>query len=133
MQRTKQQALMFLLGAVLFGGVLGFSADRVLRKEQPHNPRSSRQIMYDDLGLSAAQRASMDSILDERNCQRQALFRTIAPQVDSIHAASRLRMIAVMTPEQRERFERRRAEMDEKYKQERARRDASRRPTEVCK
>ena len=30
MQRSKQQAIMFLLGAVLVGGVVGFSAERVI-------------------------------------------------------------------------------------------------------
>jgi hypothetical protein len=30
MQRSKQQALMFLLGAVLVGGAVGFSADRYI-------------------------------------------------------------------------------------------------------
>ena len=34
MQRSKQQALMFLLGAVLVGGALGFSADRYLGHEK---------------------------------------------------------------------------------------------------
>ena len=34
MQRTKQQALMFLLGAVLVGGVLGFSAERALHEDR---------------------------------------------------------------------------------------------------
>src|SRR5687767_12587071 len=123
MQRTKQLALMFLLGAFLVGGVLGFSAERVLKNERPHGERNSRTTMYDDLELTASQRAQMDSILDERNCQRQALFKTIAPRMDSIHAESRDRMLVVMTPEQRTRFEQRRAEMDARSKQERARRE----------
>ena len=34
MERPKQQALAFLLGALLVGGVLGFSADRVFRQAE---------------------------------------------------------------------------------------------------
>ncbi len=56
MQRSKQQALMFLLGAVLVGGVLGFSADRVIADKQKH--WGPRRRMYRDLKLSDAQRVS---------------------------------------------------------------------------
>ena len=34
MQRSKQTALMFILGATLFGGALGLSADRYLTHEK---------------------------------------------------------------------------------------------------
>lgn len=135
MQRTKQQALMFLLGALLVGGVVGFSAERVLG----HDPRREgswyhRDGMYDDLQLTAAQRTAIDSVLDERNCQMRALMNRVKPQSDSIKAAGREQMLRIMTPEQRARFEARRAEIEAKRKQERATRDSSRkRPTETCK
>lgn len=136
MQRTKQQALMFLLGALLVGGVLGFSAERVLG----HDPsRDSswyhREGMYDDLQLSAGQRAAIDSVLDERNCQIRAVMNRVKPQTDSIKAAGQEQMLQVMTPEQRARFEQRRTEIETKRKQERAERDASRkhRSTETCR
>ena len=68
MERSKQQAIAFLLGAVLVGGALGFSADRVvpqrgqltagLQGAASTTPRHHR-----------AQRAALDSILDDRNCR----------------------------------------------------------------
>ena len=61
MQRSKQQALMFLLGTLLVGAILGFSADRLFGDDAP---TPGRQAMYDDLQLSAEQRAAMDSRLD---------------------------------------------------------------------
>ena len=90
--------------------------------------------MYDDLQLTAAQRAAMDSVLDERNCQMRALMLRVKPQSDSIKAAGREQMLRIMTPEQRARFDARRTEIEAKRKQERAARDTSRkRPTETCK
>src|SRR6185436_13677185 len=67
MQRSKQQALMFLLGATLVGGVLGFSAERVISKKPKRLP--ARVQMYDDIGIDYAQRVTMDSILDDTNCR----------------------------------------------------------------
>ena len=118
MNRSKQQALMFLLGAVLVGGVLGFSADRMLANE--HDRRNPRVSMYDDLQLTVAQRARMDSLLDASNCERKAVLKTVQPQLDSLRRVARLRMDSVLTPEQRARLEARR-------KEESARADAYRR------
>lgn len=105
MQRTKQQALMFLLGAVLVGGVLGFSAERVMNRAGKDHSWASRIIMYDDLGLSAAQRAAMDSVLDEKNRRVDSLLKPVRPQIDSVRANARTQLYRIFTPEQRAKFE----------------------------
>lgn len=133
MQRSKQQALMFLLGALLVGGVLGFSAERVLGNDPRESSWYYREGMYDDLQLSAEQRMAIDSVLDERNCQIRAVMNRVKPETDSIRAAGQAQMLRVMTAEQRERFDRRRAEIDARRKAERAEREARKRPTETCK
>ena len=133
MQRSKQQALMFLLGALLVGGVLGFSAERVLGNDPRESSWYYREGMYDDLQLSAEQRMTIDSVLDERNCQIRAVMNRVKPETDSIRAAGQAQMLRVMTAEQRERFDRRRAEIDPRRKAERAEREARKRPTETCK
>ena len=133
MQRSKQQALMFLLGALLVGGVLGFSAERVLGNDPRESSWYYREGMYDDLQLSAKQRMTIDSVLDERNCQIRAVMNRVKPETDSIRAAGQAQMLRVMTAEQRERFDRRRAEIDARRKAERAEREARKRPTETCK
>lgn len=107
MERPKQQALAFLLGALLVGGVLGFSADRVFRKDDP-TPAARRLAFYDDIGLTEKQRPAMDSLLDERNCRMDSVVKTIQPTLDSIKVASRLRMDRILTPEQHARIELRR-------------------------
>jgi hypothetical protein len=112
MQRSKQQAMMFLLGAVLVGGVLGFSADRVLHDPPTHWAR--RQAFYDDLGLSPAQRSTMDSLLDDRNCQISAVMKPVKSQLDSIRQAAHQQVLQVLTPAQRDKLEQRKKEMDQR-------------------
>ena len=106
MQRSKQQALMFLLGALLVGAILGFSANRVFGDDAP---APGRQAMYDDLQLTASQRAAMDSLLDQRHCQISRTLATVEPKLDSIRASARAQMDRVLTPDQRTRLEARRA------------------------
>ena len=77
MQRTKQQALMFLLGAVLVGGALGFSADRYIGHEKFASQYGPRGKFYDEIGLStsAAQHARLARVpaglRDASRCSRR--------------------------------------------------------------
>jgi Spy/CpxP family protein refolding chaperone len=109
MKSSKQQALYFLLGALLVGAILGFSADRILANRPPETTAARRQAMYDDLQLSATQRASMDSLLDQRHCQISRTLATVEPKLDSIRAGARAQMDRLLTPDQRTRLEARRA------------------------
>ena len=118
MERPKQQALAFLLGALLVGGVLGLSADRVFRHDDS-TIASRRKALYDDLALSVTQRATMDSVLDDSNCQVETLLGPVQPAMDSIKMARRVAINAILTPEQRSRIDARRKDDD-------ARRDAER-------
>lgn len=105
MQRSKQQALMFLLGAVLVGGVLGFSAERVITRTSNQHSWAARNAMYDDLDLSSAQRASMDSVIDEKNRRVDSLLKPIKPLLDSVRANARTQFYRIFTPEQRTKFD----------------------------
>lgn len=129
MQRSKQQAMLFLLGAVLVGGVLGFSADRMFGSEE-HRNWAPRQRMYDDLELTSAQRATMDSLLDERNCQINAVMNPVRPHLDSIRKAAHEQVLQVLTPKQRATLDLRTKEME---KREAERRAASSKSTTACK
>src|SRR5258708_33789277 len=99
MQRSKEQALMFLLGALLVGGVLGFSADRVMSKKPQR--MSARMRMYDDIGIAPEQRMKMDSVLDETNCKTQDLMRPVRPALDSVRAEGSKALLSLMTEPQR--------------------------------
>jgi CxxC motif-containing protein (DUF1111 family) len=120
MERPKQQALAFLLGALLVGGVLGFSADRVFRQGEL-TPAQRRAAFYEDIGITAEQRPVMDSILDDRNCRMDSVVKTVQPALDSIKAASRVTMDRLLTPNQHARLEARRKDEAARHAAERKR------------
>jgi Spy/CpxP family protein refolding chaperone len=120
MQRPKQQALAFLLGAVLVGGVVGFSADRVFRRDDI-SVAAKRKAMYDDLDLQPSQRTALDSLFDARNCKYDSIFNAIRPALDSLKAETRARTDAILTDEQRTKLESRRKDHDARDEGERKR------------
>ena len=111
MQRSKQHALMFLLGVFVTGGAVGFTADRVIVRDRirdcaaSSNARSMRDRMNEELGLSGDQRASLDRILDERHRQMSAVLTPVRPQMDSVSGAARQQIRAILTAEQRTKFD----------------------------
>ncbi len=81
---------MFLLGAVLVGGALGFTANRAIeRRDWPRNQRTSRAQLADRLQLSVEQRRMLDSLLDSRNERMKVLLAPIRPQLDSVRYSAR--------------------------------------------
>src|SRR3954471_18862989 len=92
MNRTKGYALMFLLGAFLAGGALGFSADRAFRRDHGREQRGSRayrQRMAEELKLTPAQQRSVDSLIEQKHRQILALYKPVKPQLDSIAILAR--------------------------------------------
>ena len=120
MQRSKGLALMFLLGAVLVGGVLGFTADRVMVRDQlcPKlgDQRAMRERMADELALDDRQRVAFDSILTARNAVLDSIVRPLKPQTDSVIQAARGQIRAMLSPDQQQRFDAMRAEMERNRK-----------------
>jgi hypothetical protein len=120
MQRSKQQALAFLLGATLVGGVLGFSAERLLDGRgtggKIKQSWAQRQWMYEDLGLNPEQILTIDSVIEATRKQVDSLWRPMRPTVDSINTASREAILAQLNPEQRARFEERVRQQAERRK-----------------
>ena len=110
---SKRLALVFLVGAVLVGGMLGFSADRVLNPatcKQP-NRKEKREHFHNQLELTAAQRVMVDSLLDRKIAQIAAVMTPVQPQLDAISDSTRLQIAKLLTPEQRAKFERMHQEM----------------------
>ena len=116
MQRSKSLALMFLLGAVLVGGALGFTADRVMVRDQlcPKigDQRAMRERMADELGLDPRQRDAFDSILVARNRTLDSIVQPLKPQTDSVIQAARAKIRGMLSPAQQQRFDALRAEID---------------------
>jgi Spy/CpxP family protein refolding chaperone len=103
MHQSKNLAMAFLFGAVLVGGALGFTADRMLGG----NRRGERTLDMLDrrLALTEQQRAQIDAILDERHRQSMVVFETIKPKMDSIRLNAREQLRQVLTAEQRQEYE----------------------------
>jgi len=109
MTRTKGAALAFYAGAVLVGALLGIIADRVVLRERLarewRDPRSMRDLIAVQLDLDADQRARFDTILDARNRRYDSLMAPVRPVLDSVGTAARQEIQAMLTPEQRARYE----------------------------
>jgi hypothetical protein len=105
---SRQTALGFLLGALLVGGVVGFTADRLVGDHMCRmggDPRAMRQRFADDLHLSAAQRPVVDSILAAKHRTIDTLMQTTRPRLDSVDDATATAIKAVLTPDQQPIFD----------------------------
>jgi hypothetical protein len=120
MHRGKQQAAMFLLGALLVGGALGFSADRYVVHEKFAAQYGPRSRFYDELGLAPQQRATLDSLASLQDCAMKAVFAPHDSVLKSIRARFRAQMDSVFTKDQLTKLEARRKEMDVRRDAERA-------------
>jgi Spy/CpxP family protein refolding chaperone len=110
-----RQALAFLLGATLVGGVLGFTADRLVARDRlcPRwgNVQEMRVRFGDELELNAQQRAAVDTILDAKRHQIAALVKPVRPQIDSVTDQASVKIKALLTPEQQATFDAMQREM----------------------
>lgn len=120
MQRSKQQAMMFLLGAVLVGGALGMSADRYIAHDRFAVQYGPRAKFYDEMGLSQQQRNTLDSLAFQQDCTIRALLVPQKPALDSIKARFRAERDSVFTKNQMARLDARRKETDARREAEQA-------------
>ncbi len=89
MRRSKALALVFLGSTLIVGAAAGFTADRVLTRkvcESTNDRDSFRDYLARKLDLTPSQRAAVDSILDKRRHDWQAVMEPFEPQLDSAHA-----------------------------------------------
>jgi hypothetical protein len=90
MRRSKALALVFLGGTLIVGAAAGFTADRVLTRkvcERSDSRGSLREYLDRKLHLTAPQRAAVDSILDKRHRDFDAVYDPLRPQLDSAREA----------------------------------------------
>lgn len=123
MTRTKGLALAFYLAAVVAGAAIGVTVDRfVLRDDlvrQWEDPRANRTRLADELRLDASQRAALDSILDTRNRNFDALMAPMRPRLDSVSTNARQQIRQLLTPEQQAVYDQMQRERENARRQER--------------
>jgi Spy/CpxP family protein refolding chaperone len=107
MKDSRNLALMFLLGAFLTGGVLGFTANRYMNREAGYlsSSESLMRLMSQRLRLSSQQQHVVDSLLDDRSRQYREAMAPVRPKLDSIKLSSRELIRRVLNEEQRAEFE----------------------------
>lgn len=116
MQQSKNLAIAFLLGAVLVGGALGFTADRVMLRDRISRPEGGRPSLADRLELHAAQRAKLDSIVDDRHKRYSIVMSAVRPALDSIKLRARDEIRLMLNATQLAEFEKVLAEMSNSNK-----------------
>jgi hypothetical protein len=120
MQRSKQQALMFVLGAALVGGALGFSADRYMVHERVVTQFGPRARFYDAIGLTQTQRATLDSLAFEQECAMKVVLAPHDSALKAIRARFRAQRDSVFTKEQLVKLDQRRKDMQARVEAEQA-------------
>lgn len=108
MRQSKQLALMFLLGALLVGGALGFAADRAIvggRLPRWGDPHAMRMRFADELMLDDQQRVALDSILDWKHERFTVLLHPVRPQLDAVSDSANTRIKQMLRPDQRRKFD----------------------------
>jgi Spy/CpxP family protein refolding chaperone len=123
--RGKTRLLLWLVVASAFvlGGVTGAALDGAYRLKAGGPPcregrggrgreRGGFEEMRRDLGLSDEQAAGVRAVLEQTREEYRALRAEARPRYEGIRQGARERIRALLTPEQRERFDRKAAERD---------------------
>jgi hypothetical protein len=107
MQSSKQLAMTFLLGAVLVGGALGFTADRVILRDRmcTGQTRDVRALLSERLALTAEQEHKVDSILDDRHKRYEVVLAPIRESLDSVRLRARAQIRLLLDEDQVPRFD----------------------------
>lgn len=116
MTRTKRLALAVYVGAVTAGAAIGITVDRWILRErlvsQLDDQGAMRSRFGNDLRMDSAQRAALDSILDERNRKYDSIWAPSRPAIDSVREDARQQIRQLLTPEQLAIYDRMQAERE---------------------
>jgi hypothetical protein len=104
--RPKSLAMMFILGAFLTGGAVGFAADRVVSPPRPDVFNESTMVdeLARELKLSSAQRVVIDSVWDWRRKQSREIMKTVRPTLDAVRDSARVLMMNTLDDAQKTAF-----------------------------
>jgi Spy/CpxP family protein refolding chaperone len=122
---TRKAALwvgvVFLLGAAL-GGMIGYGfAHRSVSAapaSQPEAVRRAQRVeqLTKELSLTSAQAQRLDAIIMQRHAESQALREQTDAQIEKVRQKAREEIRAILTPEQKPKFEDFLRDLDQKRK-----------------
>jgi Spy/CpxP family protein refolding chaperone len=112
--------LIFLLGAAL-GGMLGYVfAHRVsaapAQMTDAQRKAQKVQRLTQELGLTVDQQKQLDAIITRVQAQYKAIHQTTDPQINDARQKGREQIRAILTPEQKPKFEEFLRRLDEERK-----------------
>jgi Spy/CpxP family protein refolding chaperone len=113
--------VVFLLGALLGGVGNHVWGERVWGKQIINTQPTRNEIVGDltrDLQLTPDQQKQLGSIVDDTRAQWRTLYTTIEPQHEQIRQQSRDRIRAILTPDQKPKFEEFMHRIDEQRKKD---------------
>lgn len=115
MARSRWIAVLVLGATFIAGATLGAASSRLLAEnnrderaasgEQQRTQRRGRTSIFDQIDLSAEQKAAVDSIMENRRREMDAFWKQHNPEVRAIIDSTRTEIDRVLTPEQRQKFE----------------------------
>jgi Spy/CpxP family protein refolding chaperone len=100
--------IVFLLGALLGGVGNHVWGERVWGKQTITGPQTKGQIVNNltkELQLTPDQQKQLGAIVDDTRAQWRVLYTTIEPRHEEIRQQSRDRIRAILTPDQKPKFE----------------------------
>lgn len=98
--------MMFILGAFLTGGAVGFAAERAVSPpvQRSMNATSVVDELARELKLSAAQRVVIDSVWEWRRVQSREIMTTVRPSLDAVRDSARVLMMNTLDSAQKGSF-----------------------------
>jgi len=109
--KTRREAAALVVVVFLLGALVGGLAMHVWTSHAysvpkvPHGPDQVIQALSAELNLSPDQLKSVTAIVDETHTQIRALYAPLDPQREQIRQQAREHIRAVLTPEQKPKFE----------------------------
>ena len=102
--------VVFLLGSLTGGAVTGFY--RSMSRPNRGEPRDRMEKIRRDLSLTDDQMKSVSAILDDTKNEYKSLRQELKPRFDEPRQKARVKIRALLTPEQQQKFDAMVAEKD---------------------
>ena len=104
--------VVFLLGSLTGGAVTGFYRSMSRPNRGGGEPRDRMEKMRRDLSLTDDQMKSVSAILDDTKNEYKSLRQELKPRFDEPRQKARVKIRALLTPEQQQKFDAMVAEKD---------------------
>lgn len=132
-RRTRLTGMALLIVAFAAGILAGTATSRVLTAREPDAKAAAEcsrdergpHSIFDELGLTPAQRVRVDSIMARRRQRTDSLWQQDGRRIRAAVDSARAEIRTVLTPQQTEEYDRLREEHDRERDRRRAQRDSA--------